>query len=53
MLRIDAEKCTLNFRENYGDMGESYIEGHHTKPVSEIDANEHTKVEDITLVWVN
>jgi len=45
--------CEFDFKEQYGDIGEGYIEGHHTKPISEMDENEHTKVEDIALVCAN
>ncbi len=39
--------------ERYGEIGDGYIEGHHTKPISEMSENEQTKVEDIALVCAN
>lgn len=51
--RLFCEVCGFDFEEHYGDIGEGYIEGHHTKPVSEMADNEKTKVEDIALVCAN
>ncbi|UPK52247.1 HNH endonuclease [Bacillus sp. H8-1] len=48
-----CEVCGFDFKEHYGNLGEGYIEGHHTKPVSEMAENEQTKVEDIALVCAN
>lgn len=51
--KLYCEVCGFDFVEHYGDIGEGYIEGHHTKPVSEMNENEETKVEDIALVCAN
>ncbi|MDM5358816.1 HNH endonuclease [Peribacillus sp. ACCC06369] len=45
--------CRFDFKEHYGDIGEGYIEGHHTKPISEMGEDEQTKIEDIVLVCAN
>jgi predicted HNH restriction endonuclease len=37
----------------YGKRGASYIEGHHTKFISEMAQGEKTKVEDIALFCSN
>ncbi len=51
--KLICEVCCFDFEENYGDIGEDCIEGHHTKPVSKMDDNEETRVEDIALVCAN
>jgi len=51
--KLFCEVCGFDFKIHYGDIGEGYIEGHHTKPVSEMLENEQTKVEDIALVCAN
>lgn len=48
-----CEICGFNFENVYGDLGKDYIEGHHTKPVSELEEGEHTSVKDILLVCSN
>ena len=48
-----CEVCGFNFESHYGELGEGYIEGHHTKPISEMDHNEETRIEDIALVCAN
>jgi 5-methylcytosine-specific restriction protein A len=45
--------CTFEFAQRYGSLGEDYIEGHHTKPLSELAAEAETKVKDIALVCSN
>lgn len=51
--KLFCEICDFDFKEHYGEIGEGYIEGHHTKPISEMGENEETKVEDIALVCAN
>ncbi|WP_338786271.1 HNH endonuclease [Metabacillus sp. FJAT-53654] len=51
--KLFCEICTFDFYEYYGEIGEDFIEGHHTKPVSELQEGEKTKVEDIALVCSN
>lgn len=51
--KLFCEICGFDFKEHYGSLGEGYIEGHHTKPVSEMEENEQTRVEDIALVCAN
>ena len=45
--------CKFDFKEQYGDIGEDFIEGHHTKPISEMKPDEETKPEDIAMVCSN
>lgn len=51
--KLFCEVCEFDFQQYYGELGNGYIEGHHTKPVSEMDDNHETKVEDIALVCAN
>ncbi|MED1471790.1 HNH endonuclease [Bacillus salipaludis] len=51
--KLFCEVCEFDFQQHYGKLGDGYIEGHHTKPVSEMEDNQETKVEDIVLVCAN
>lgn len=51
--KLFCEVCDFDFSIRYGDIGKGYIEGHHTKPVSEMAENEETKVKDIAIVCAN
>lgn len=52
---LPCEICGFDFARNYGPLGESYIEAHHTRPLSELAAEEVriTKVSDFALVCAN
>lgn len=45
--------CRFDFATTYGDVGEGFIEAHHTRPVSELIAGEKTRLKDIALVCSN
>jgi 5-methylcytosine-specific restriction endonuclease McrA len=45
--------CNFIFEEHYGDRGKSYIEGHHTKSVSQMQPGDMTMPEDIALLCSN
>lgn len=47
--RLFCTVCKFDFAKTYGPLGEDYIEGHHTKPVSELTADSQTKASDIAL----
>ncbi|MGG0788271.1 HNH endonuclease [Peribacillus simplex] len=51
--RIFCEICGFDFYEKYGEIGEDFIEGHHTIPVSELEEGQTTKIEDIAIVCSN
>jgi len=51
--RLYCEVCGFDFRVVYGKRGASYIEGHHTKFISDMAQGEKTKVEDIALLCSN
>ena len=51
--RLYCEACGFDFQKIYGNRGQTFIEGHHTKLVSEMNGDEKTKVEDIALLCSN
>lgn len=51
--KISCQICNFNFEEAYGTIGEDYIEGHHIKPISDIDGENLTCIEDIALLCSN
>lgn len=48
-----CEVCNFDFSKVYGNLGDGFIEAHHTKPVSEMVEGEKTKIEDIVMVCSN
>jgi len=50
---LHCEICNFSFIEKYGEIGQGFIEGHHTKPLSELTEQTETRVEDIALVCSN
>lgn len=52
---LPCEVCRFDFARKYGPLGESYIEAHHTRPLSELAAGEvrNTEVSDFALVCAN
>lgn len=48
-----CQACNFDFSKFYGSRGADFIEGHHTKLVSEMKEGEETKVEDIALLCSN
>lgn len=51
--RLFCEICEFDFYETYGEIGEDFIEGHHTIPVSELEDGQVTRIEDIAIVCSN
>lgn len=45
--------CRFDFAAAYGPLGEGFIEGHHTTPLSELTGQTTTSVADIALVCSN
>jgi hypothetical protein len=48
-----CEVCKFNFNTAYGEVGDDYIEGHHTVWVSDMPVDYKTKVEEIALLCAN
>lgn len=53
MGKLHCMVCGFDFKLKYGDIGEGYIECHHTIPVSEYQGIKKTKVSDLSLVCSN
>ncbi len=51
--RLFCQVCGFDFQKQYGDIGEDFIEGHHTLPVSDMHEGETTKADDIALLCSN
>ncbi len=51
--QLYCEACGFDFHKFYGKIGEDYIEGHHSIPVSELKEGDKTKPEDIVLLCSN
>ena len=51
--RLFCQVCGFDFNKSYGRVGEGYIEAHHTMPVSELDEDSVTRIQDIALVCSN
>ena len=51
LLKCDV--CEFSFVEKYGELGDSYIEAHHTKPLHTLKAGSKTRVTDLAKVCAN
>ncbi len=51
--KIYCEVCGFDFGCVYGKRGEYYIEAHHKKPISELNENTETNIEDIIMLCSN
>lgn len=51
--KLDCEVCGFDFFEVYGLLGKGFIEAHHRVPLSEIDGQSITRLEDLALVCSN
>jgi len=50
---LHCECCDFNFSSVYGDIGENFIEAHHTIPIHQISENHESKISDIALLCSN
>lgn len=50
---LACEVCGFDFKATYGELGEGYIEVHHTKPVYTLLAGTRTKLDDLALLCAN
>ena len=51
--RLACEACGFDFQAVYGELGEGFIECHHTVPVSQLQPGQTTKVSDLALGCAN
>ncbi len=50
---VACQVCGFDFEMRYGEIGAGFIEAHHTVPLSELDNETRTRVEDLALVCSN
>lgn len=50
---LKCQICGFDFYKTYGEIGEGYIECHHTLPISEYSREKGTKIKDLVLVCSN
>lgn len=51
--KVYCEICGFDFSEVYGEIGEDFIEAHHKAPVSLMEEDDVTKIEDLIMVCSN
>ena len=51
--KLECEVCGFDFYKFYGKIGERYIECHHKKPLSEVETERITTIDDLALVCSN
>lgn len=51
--RIFCQVCEFDFEKEYGEIGEDFIEAHHTIPVSEMKSGHKTKIDDLAMLCPN
>jgi len=50
---MKCEVCDFSFQKRYGALGTDFIEAHHVSPISELQEETSTKVEDLAMVCSN
>jgi len=51
--RLECEACTFDFEKFYHKLGKGYVECHHRTPLSELETEQKTKLDDLALVCSN
>lgn len=51
--KLDCEICGFDFYEIYGELGKGFMECHHKTPLSEIEGESLTSIDDLALVCAN
>ncbi len=51
--KLQCEVCGFDFHKVYGDLGQTFIECHHTIPISELKPGARTTLKDLALVCAN
>jgi len=51
--KLNCEVCDFDFYMAYGELGKGFIEVHHKTPLSEIDGETKTNLDDLALVCPN
>jgi hypothetical protein len=50
---LKCEVCDFSFLEEYGEIGQGFIEAHHTQPIATLRPGSKTRIEDIALLCAN
>jgi 5-methylcytosine-specific restriction protein A len=50
---LACEVCSFDFAKHYGELGEGFIECHHTVPLGQLTVDHVTKLRDLALVCAN
>lgn len=48
-----CEVCGFDFKKVYGELGEDFIECHHINPISSMDEDDVTKIDDLVMLCSN
>jgi 5-methylcytosine-specific restriction protein A len=51
--RLECEVCGFDFQSFYGELGEGFCEAHHLQPLSKMDGEVNTTLEDLAIVCSN
>ena len=51
--KLACEVCRMDFKSTYGELGDGFIEAHHSIPVAEMKPNHNSKSKDLNLVCSN
>lgn len=50
---LACEVCKFDFLSTYGELGKGFAECHHKKPISELNAETATRLDDLAIVCAN
>ena len=51
--KLECEVCSFDFKKFYGRRGDGFIECHHVNPVSEMQEDDETRLDDLALICSN
>jgi hypothetical protein len=51
--RLECEVCGFDFKERYGALGENFCEAHHKQPLSTLNEQTETKLDDLAILCSN
>jgi len=53
LATFECRICGFDFKKIYGDIGEKFIEAHHSRPVSKFEVEEEVSIEDLVAICSN
>ncbi len=51
--KLACEACGFDFEATYGELGEGYIDVHHTRPVHTLEPGAKTKLSNLAILCAN